>query len=111
MGMVPFFDKLRSMYNWHRCGHQVAGGVCIMDKFISMTDLVTIISLVSVSISILAILLFLYSQRKHRSYDEINKKAQLNLFREAYENKIYNYNDKLCNSTDRWQDIFNANQN
>jgi hypothetical protein len=70
------------------------------------TILVTAITVLSVSISLVTALYFIMKQRQTESeYDLKLNKVKLEAMREFYEGKIYELNEKLVSTPDRWKDV------
>lgn len=71
---------------------------------ISISSLVTLAS-IAASFATLAIVLLIYLRnRRSEKYDYENQRAIINILRDSYEKKIYDYEERLMSSRDRWMD-------
>jgi hypothetical protein len=67
-------------------------------------DLITTI-LISSSILITLLAVFLYSRLRKSSYDQKANKAILESIRESLEQKMYTLNDRMVQNEERWRDV------
>lgn len=68
-------------------------------------NLYTILALTGSMMAVLYMLFHMYMRDKKSHYDIELKKAELEMMRKSLENKIYDVNDRLLSSEDRWRDI------
>ncbi len=69
------------------------------------TEIIYIIFAVSVSALIIAVVTLMYTRLKQTRYNAEKNMAQLESIRESLEKKMYELNDRILRSDERWKDI------
>lgn len=72
-----------------------------------MVSTETILTIVSIAMSFMTlaiVLILLIRNRNENNYDQEKKRANIDLVRDGYEKRIYDFEERLMQSIDRWQD-------
>lgn len=71
----------------------------------TLSDLAVVGGIVASIAALLGIVMAIYSQRRHKKYDEERHRIELELMRRSIESQMYSLNEKLLATEGRWRDV------